>query len=54
MIIILRNYDSPFFPVAAYWNNNKNCAVYKNIEEAKNAMIGRFGDCMFINKMEGE
>lgn len=52
MTVIIKDYNSPVFPISCTWNAGNNTAVYSTIEDAKRAMIGRFGDVKFIDRRE--
>ena len=49
MTVTLRDYASEFFPVEASWNHGRESDVFETVDAAKNAMIGRFGACEFID-----
>lgn len=52
MQCVIKDYNSPFFPVIVYWNNGNNASVFETIEKAKGHMIGRFGKVEFIDRRE--
>lgn len=49
MTVTLRDYASNVFPIEARWNSGRYSDVFETVDAAKNAMIGRFGTCEFID-----
>lgn len=48
--IVLKPYNSPYFPVMATWDADRYSDVFESEQAARNAMIGRFGECMFYHQ----
>lgn len=50
--VVLKNYDSPFFPVMGAWtiNDIRFNAVFENVEQARNYFIGRYIHVSFIDR----
>lgn len=49
--VTLKPYPSRIYPVSAVWNHGRASAVFENEKQARDAMIGRFGDVRFIDHL---